>query len=762
MSSSIDGLRVNQKIEFTLAYGNVLTDSNHTYFISSIEHDEDTLKNTITISDTLSGSIKSLDKILTTTSSSSNAGIVTIGFVTQPLSPYAIGQTVTITGIVSANYAGGTHVVTGCTTSSVSFASNIAVGSQTTPGTIQSKPLNNILTTTSSSSNAGIVTIGFPNQSSSPYVIGQTISITGIVSVNYTGGTHVVTDCTTSSVSFASNIAVGSQTTSGTIHAAGIINSTMSFTIKDFGMKYTVPSFVAANTYYEFKKYDTNRVSLSNAGTLPIVIGQSVTGNLVSPGTILLNLENRRTKTGNVTSTVLSNNTYWVKQDQTDPAFVFLDGNCYTSTDEFKIQDVKLNGNIAITSVNGGNVSNVTPGTMLTFTGLETKNTNSTKKIATLSKPVTIADDHYSFSNPHYDKLNVVNGDFITSNSVVSGTGISDSDTVTVSSVSGNVVTLSKPLTELASGEYTFTISEFKEGDQLNYNFMAKPAVKNDYVTYEIVTGNLPAGNLVLTSSNNSARLTGTLAQVATNAYSEFTIRASEYNGNTVVGISERTFDMTISGPTPPSFITGNGMLSDSNKLSQYANTPSLPIGNIYNSVKGVALKRPFSTTKSTTKIKVVATNFMLTGSKIKFVGPTFGGANVIADQVYYLNSIDSVNNEIEISLTSGGLSIIVDEDPYFVNSANKPEPNSMSFTVTGLNLIIDTTPYNVTNYNIANGTPVFIAGVNGTIQLNNNKFYTGNVDGANNRFNLFNSANLISSSVVTGNVGEIIFLAAQ
>jgi hypothetical protein len=70
-----------------------------------------------------------------TTGASGTGSIATITFATQPSSPFAVGDTITVSNMVPATYNGTNLVVTAATASSVSYAST-ATGSQTQAGII--------------------------------------------------------------------------------------------------------------------------------------------------------------------------------------------------------------------------------------------------------------------------------------------------------------------------------------------------------------------------------------------------------------------------------------------------------------------------------------------------------------------------------------------------------------------------------------------------------------------------------------------------
>lgn len=109
---------------------------------------------------------------INTGAASGNGTTATITFSTQSYPPFAIGQTITVTGLLSTDSLNtayqGTYTVTGCTTTSVSYNST-AVGSQTTSGVITANlnpiPLYDGYPLTVPSNGAGIANGNYPNSS---------------------------------------------------------------------------------------------------------------------------------------------------------------------------------------------------------------------------------------------------------------------------------------------------------------------------------------------------------------------------------------------------------------------------------------------------------------------------------------------------------------------------------------------------------------------------------------------------------------------
>lgn len=102
------------------------------------------------------------------------------------------------------------------------------------------------------------------------------------------------------------------------------------------------------------------------------------------------------------------------------------------------------------------------------------------------------------------------------------------------------------------------SIGTFSEEIAVNYTFLATPSVGSNTLQYTLLNGVFPLPFTDVTQFNlsSSGILTGTPAQVSTDTAYSFTIRVIEYNGATYVSFSDRTFSLTITGTTAPSFVT--------------------------------------------------------------------------------------------------------------------------------------------------------------------------------------------------------------
>lgn len=147
---------------------------------------------------------------LITTGASSSAGTSTITFDTQIAPPFNIGDVITVSGVTPSGF-NGNHVVTGCTTTSVSFAGSTA-GPQTTAGTVTAQFPQMIRY--SNTLPAGIANITYVSATeqqitfdtayaSAPYAANDEIVISGVNT--FFDGTFLVVSSTTTTVNYTAS-----------------------------------------------------------------------------------------------------------------------------------------------------------------------------------------------------------------------------------------------------------------------------------------------------------------------------------------------------------------------------------------------------------------------------------------------------------------------------------------------------------------------------------------------------------------------------
>jgi photosystem II stability/assembly factor-like uncharacterized protein len=153
---------------------------------------------------------------------------------------------------------------------------------------------------------------------------------------------------------------------------------------------------------------------------------------------------------------------------------------------------------------------------------------------------------------------------------VISGTS-TYVDVATVYSFTINANEITSTGTTSAPRAFSITVNNTQwvtsAGDQgtyientvINKQFSATPSVSGNTIKYTLLNGSFPAGTLTL--GQNTGILSGLLSLVDIDVTSEFTLRAIEYNGLTAVAFRDRTFTMTVNGPSIPQFITPAGAL---------------------------------------------------------------------------------------------------------------------------------------------------------------------------------------------------------
>ncbi len=108
------------------------------------------------------------------------------------------------------------------------------------------------------------------------------------------------------------------------------------------------------------------------------------------------------------------------------------------------------------------------------------------------------------------------------------------------------------------------TIGTFTETLPVVFTFIAAPFNGAGVMKYFILNGEFPEStttSTVFSLNENTGVLTGTPAQVNTESIYYFSIRAIEYVSSVQVGFRDRTFSMTVTGATIPTFLTPAGQI---------------------------------------------------------------------------------------------------------------------------------------------------------------------------------------------------------
>lgn len=122
---------------------------------------------------------------------------------------------------------------------------------------------------------------------------------------------------------------------------------------------------------------------------------------------------------------------------------------------------------------------------------------------------------------------------------------------------------MSQPIWNTSTG----LIGTFIENIAVSYQFSASPGTVGNTLTYEILSGNFPTTTDINQpfKLSSAGLLTGIPTEVSVLETYEFSIRVKEYDGYALVGLSDRSFSIIISGPTIPVFTIPGGSLLTTN-----------------------------------------------------------------------------------------------------------------------------------------------------------------------------------------------------
>lgn len=147
---------------------------------------------------------------------------------------------------------------------------------------------------------------------------------------------------------------------------------------------------------------------------------------------------------------------------------------------------------------------------------------------------------------------------YVTINTTTSFT-ISATETVSTGTVETNPQSFSITVTNLEWVTPAGSIGIFAETYPVLYQFDTVPSQPTNTVTYSLLNGQFPPGEITLSTSG---LLSGTPVETARTTTTSFTIRAREFDGATAVAFKDRTFEMTVDIAIPnPEFITPSGTL---------------------------------------------------------------------------------------------------------------------------------------------------------------------------------------------------------
>lgn len=117
---------------------------------------------------------------------------------------------------------------------------------------------------------------------------------------------------------------------------------------------------------------------------------------------------------------------------------------------------------------------------------------------------------------------------------------------------------MSQPIWNTPAG----SIGNYTENIALTFTFSATPFTPGNTLIYTLLNGELPESNNINVPFilSSAGVLTGTPAQTDIDVTKSFTIRVLEYSGPAIVGFKDRTFTISITGPTAPQITTSSAL----------------------------------------------------------------------------------------------------------------------------------------------------------------------------------------------------------
>ena len=107
------------------------------------------------------------------------------------------------------------------------------------------------------------------------------------------------------------------------------------------------------------------------------------------------------------------------------------------------------------------------------------------------------------------------------------------------------------------------SIGVFSENSAIDFQFTATPSQNTNTVSYVLLNGSLPVGTVDPVVLSSTGLLSGTPDSIISSTTYEFTIRATEYDDETLIQIKDRTFTIRVQLPASsiPQFTTPQGAL---------------------------------------------------------------------------------------------------------------------------------------------------------------------------------------------------------
>lgn len=241
---------------------------------------------------------------------------------------------------------------------------------------------------------------------------------------------------------------------------------------------------------------------------------------------------------------------------------------------------------------------------------------------------------------------------------------------------------MSQPTWNTNSG----SIGSYLENRQISYQFSATPSVDGNILRYTLHNGELPkiSFSQYMTIDSNGI-LSGTPVLSGETYIKEFTIRVSEYNGNNLIGVKDRTFSIRIVAESVPRFTTGGhlGAFNDSTWISV-----NLPIANPL-----IGSKLDISVVDGELPEGLEITD---SGKIIGYARPPKNASSQPITKTY--NFVLKINNRLQFSATRFSMTIINQET---LSNFSSRVPAILNFNHTESDKVPEYSAYYISNTNL-------------------------------------------------------------
>lgn len=508
-----------------------------------------------------------LPSAIGSTSASVSAGTATVNFATQVAVPFAAGTTVYLTGFIPATLNGSYTVVTGGV-NQITFALSGSF-SATQLGQISAS----VLVT------GGLATISFAQQTSVPFAVGTSVSITNLVPSGY-NGIYTVLAATTNSISIA-NPTSGVQTATGSISSL-IANNTIITAVNTASMLTSTINNGSggAGTILTVGAFSTGTVStgmvLSGTG---VTAGTTIVSQLTSTSAVTASSSITSFTTPYVSGGVINTNTLVTALNQADISNVISGTGLASGTVVTNV----VNNAVLPLSVNAG--SAVAGTATLTFT--------TAQSVAPYQVNATITVTNMTPST--FNGTYVVTACSTTQVQYALAGTLTASAFGTVSGISLNyaTLTLSNTFSVQASGSYTI----YDGGAQGSNSFGI--TTSTGVVVGQLITGTgIPSGTVITSITNQitntqvpsviGIQFSNALTAQATGTYNfynpggpgTYTVNTSQnVTSTTITGTSYSVYpSQTVSSTTM--FGTTANINGGNTQFTPTNNSTSVPITN--------------------------------------------------------------------------------------------------------------------------------------------------------------------------------------